>query len=203
MDSEPQEFVPQEEVASTPPPIASSKFKPWSCGMCKAKYHTREDIRAHIIKKHNIDAQYKCTLCAFKNDEEDSFKAHFQEKHPGQELDMIFVYQKIEEELPKDDSGAAFDTTPLWQRDKPRVRHIRGILFDEASPQPTKSPKKLKTYGGSSGKASANTTPKASPVVSVSSSPKITPSTSTSVSPSVNSVSKNVFDCIEAVARGQ
>lgn len=36
-----------------------------------------------------------------------------------------------------------FDTTPLWQRDKQRVRHIRGILFDESGKLPKKAPIKL------------------------------------------------------------
>ncbi|XP_076256193.1 uncharacterized protein LOC143193736 isoform X1 [Rhynchophorus ferrugineus] len=135
MESEPLEGRETEESQSVTP----NKQKPWRCCMCKAKYSTKQHIQTHIMHKHDVDAQYKCTLCAFKNNEADSFKSHFAESHPGHKIDIIFVYQKFEEESPKDDN---FDTTPLWQRDKPRIRHIRGILFDETSPPPSKVSKK-------------------------------------------------------------
>jgi hypothetical protein len=34
----------------------------------------------------------------------------------------------IEPTIPQDEP---FDTTPLWRRDMPRIRHIRGILLEE------------------------------------------------------------------------
>ncbi|XP_066251917.1 uncharacterized protein [Euwallacea similis] len=210
------ESEPLEEDSSTiaqPLPFTPSKLKPWGCCMCKAKYHTEEEIKLHIVKKHNIDAQYKCTLCSFKNDEKDKCKVHFNEKHPGHEFDIIFVYQKTEEE-PSKENTISFDTTPLWQRDKPRVRHIRGILFDEASPQPTKSPKK-RIHPAASPKISPGPTSKPVPGGSQHFSTKSIPSTPGSVqsrsgtitpleniSSFASGVTKNLFDCIEAVVRG-
>lgn len=95
MDSEPVE---EESGSMSSPSVvepSTSKFKPWSCCMCKVKYHTQQEIQSHVSKKHNIDAQYKCTLCSFKNDDEDSCREHFQKKHPTQEFDMVLVYQKV------------------------------------------------------------------------------------------------------------
>ncbi|KAL1501260.1 hypothetical protein ABEB36_006615 [Hypothenemus hampei] len=171
----------------------TSKFKPWNCCMCKAKYFNKEEVQAHILKKHNIDTQYKCTLCTFKNDEESALREHFSSKHALQKFDIILMYQKLEEEVPKTEATTPFDTTPLWQRDKPRVRHIRGILFDEISPEPsTKSPKKpIKIQASTSGPVKI-----VSPVKEVSSGLKA-PSQAAK-----GNVSKNLFDCIEAVARG-
>ncbi|XP_066144550.1 uncharacterized protein [Euwallacea fornicatus] len=211
MDSEPLEEDSSTIAQSLP--FTPSKVKPWGCCMCKAKYHTEEEIKLHIVKKHNIDAQYKCTLCSFKNDEKDKCKVHFNEKHLGHEFDIIFVYQKTEEE-PLKENTVSFDTTPLWQRDKPRVRHIRGILFDEASPQPTKSPKK-KAHPVASPKISSGPASKPVPsgsqhfsTKSASASPgnmQFRSGTTTSLEDSsspVSGVTKNLFDCIEAVVRG-
>lgn len=40
---------------------------------------------------------------------------------------------------PDSTGTASFDTTPLWQRDKQRVRHIRGILFEESGRPPKRA----------------------------------------------------------------
>lgn len=31
---------------------------------------------------------------------------------------------------------SAFNSTPLWRRDAPRLRHVRGILFEENGLKP-------------------------------------------------------------------
>ncbi|CAH1118526.1 unnamed protein product [Phaedon cochleariae] len=130
---------------STPqPPPTKTNQKPWRCCMCKTRSSTAESIQAHVLDKHEIDAQYKCALCAYKTDHEGAFEGHFKGSHQGQEVEYIAAYRKVEEE-PSEEGGDAFDTTPLWQRDRPRVRHIRGILFDESSPVPAKNTKKTPT----------------------------------------------------------
>lgn len=48
-------------------------------------------------------------------------------------------YKRDDLEQNKKGDGEPFDTTPLWQRNKDRVRHIRGILFDESGKIPKKS----------------------------------------------------------------
>lgn len=44
---------------------------------------------------------------------------------------FLFLFQKDDENNITVPESEQFDTTPLWSRDKPRVRHIRGILFEE------------------------------------------------------------------------
>ncbi|CAG9772200.1 unnamed protein product [Ceutorhynchus assimilis] len=174
MELEPEFTSPLQSVALT------TKFKSWSCCLCIAKYYTKDEILTHILKKHNIDAQYKCSWCAFKDDQENVCREHYEEKHPDNEFDIILVYRETEEEPLEDTSITPFDTTPLWQRDKPRVHHIRGILFDKNSPK-----KKFSIL-------------KTSPVASTSSAKKMPSSVFTKRWIS----DKNVDDSIDVVARG-
>ncbi|XP_050305539.1 uncharacterized protein LOC126742791 [Anthonomus grandis grandis] len=206
MDAEPVDQEDGGSGSSTPQSTTLSKFKPWNCCMCKAKYYTKEEIETHAIKKHNIDAQFKCTLCAFKSDSEEACRGHFIEQHSGHEFDIIFVYQKLDEE-PVKEPLESFDTTPLWQRDKPRVRHIRGILFDESSPQPLRSPKKKNTAsslkGLSTSKAgSSGVTIKSGPNNTATITSEAVASSSVDKNRPESATSNNLFDCIDAVARG-
>lgn len=74
----------------------------------------------------------------------DTFDSHFTEKHSGHKVDVIDVfYKRDESEFNKNKDTEPFDTTPIWQRDKQRVRHIRGILFDESGKLPKKPPIKI------------------------------------------------------------
>lgn len=110
--------------------------------MCKTRSQSIDGIKNHVLDKHEIDSQYKCALCSYKTNDKDTFKQHFSEAHSNQDIDIIYAYRKVEEGPKEDKDVDNFDTTPLWQRDRPRVRHIRGILFEESSPIPAKSPKK-------------------------------------------------------------
>lgn len=122
-------------------------------------------------------------------------------------MHLSINFLKVEEEI-NEDHITRFDTTPLWQRDKHRVRHIRGILFDDSSPQPTKSTKKLKTQNSTK-------TANASTLKSVPSSPLKDVLASSGKSSTSGTLLKNsshisdrttarsnLWDCIDAVARG-
>lgn len=135
---------PNESSSSSSPPVANltKPNKLWRCLMCKFKTSTEEGVRIHASEKHEIETQYKCALCAYKSDDKSTFAQHYKDHHPKQDIDIIHSYRKFEEEK----EGIvcdSFDTTPLWQRDRPRIKHIRGILFDDAAPtSASKSPKK-------------------------------------------------------------
>jgi hypothetical protein len=117
------------------PPTNIKWTKPWHCGMCKYRCAAKNDIVTHIYNKHDINTQFKCTLCSYKTNEKQTFDGHFSENHPDNEIDIIHVYYKSEGTVQANVvTPKQFDTTPLWQRDRPRVRHIRGILFEETSP---------------------------------------------------------------------
>lgn len=137
--------------------------KLWSCCMCKYRSATREEIVTHAENKHDIGKlifcpvsfalkprtehstgeQFKCALCTYKSATKDTFDSHFAERHPEHDVDVIDVFYKRDESEIKSKETEPFDTTPLWQRDKQRVRHIRGILFDESGKLPKKSPMKI------------------------------------------------------------
>lgn len=116
--------------------------KPWRCCMCKSRSNTIEDIQNHVLVKHEIDSQYKCALCTFKSNDIEKFEGHFKDVHPNNTVDVISAYCKTDEGK-KSEILNVFDTTPLWLRDKPRIRHIRGILFDDSTAQPVKITKKV------------------------------------------------------------
>lgn len=131
-----------EPVPVLPPPPAAPKTRDWRCSLCKYRCAGDEDIKNHVLNKHEIDSQYKCALCTYKSNDKDTFQQHFADNHENQKIDIIYVYRKVE----KDQKGleiGSFDTTPLWRR--ARVRQIRGILLDEASKEekPVKTPKKV------------------------------------------------------------
>lgn len=94
-----------------------------------------------------LDQQYKCPLCTYKSSTKDTFTTHYAEKHPGNPIDIITAYYNADDNENKSTVSKpevpTFDTTPLWQRDRQRVRHIRGILFEESSKLPKKGPIKL------------------------------------------------------------
>lgn len=146
MESEPKDSTQEpstSNVQSAPVPVTTTKYyKPWRCCMCKYKSATQDGIQNHVLEKHEIDSQFKCALCSYKTNDKETFTDHFKATHNNQTIDVIYAYRKLEED--KEKESETFDTTPLWQRDRPRVRHIRGILFDESSPALAKSPKKAK-----------------------------------------------------------
>ncbi|XP_028133091.2 uncharacterized protein LOC114328441 [Diabrotica virgifera virgifera] len=142
LESEPKDIEDEENAHPVSTPVSSKFSKPWRCCMCKSKTVTQDGIRNHVLEKHDIDSQFKCALCIYKSNDLITFPGHYKEHHSNQEVNIIQVYCKIEEENKDDKDTDVFDTTPLWQRDRPRVRHIRGILFDESTPVPTKSLKK-------------------------------------------------------------
>ncbi|XP_018330512.1 uncharacterized protein LOC108740636 [Agrilus planipennis] len=143
MDSEPhEEDYPKSQMPSSY--LEEIKeTKPWRCGMCKYRCTTRNEIVAHAYNKHEMTSQYKCALCSYKTASKDSFDEHYSSRHPGQAIDIIDAFYKIDETVSVITKENSFDTTPLWQRDRPRVRHIRGILFDESGRVPKKSPFKI------------------------------------------------------------
>lgn len=129
--------------------------KPWHCGMCKYRCAAKTEIVAHIYNKHDINMQFKCTLCNYKTNEKTTFEDHFKATHPDSDVDIIYVYYKSEGTgLTASSNQKQFDTTPLWQRDRPRVRHIRGILFEESTQKTLKRNAVAKTISNSSAASS-------------------------------------------------
>lgn len=129
MDAEPYDDNQQQPFI--PVAFNQKSQKPWKCCMCKYKCQMEEEVMNHVKNKHNIDCRYKCALCTFKTNGVSEFKEHFKTNHPEGAIDIISVYHKDDENSEQVPENDQFDTTPLWLRDKPRVRHIRGILFED------------------------------------------------------------------------
>ncbi|CAH1971545.1 unnamed protein product [Acanthoscelides obtectus] len=123
----------------------SKPWRPWRCCFCKYRCQNEDSMRQHCMEKHDVDCQYKCALCSFKTNDKSAFQQHFAADHDNRPIDTVCVYVYLEDQPKEQEQNPEFDTTPLWQRDRPRVRHIRGILFDESSPPSSKSKKGSKT----------------------------------------------------------
>ncbi|KAK9874348.1 hypothetical protein WA026_002698 [Henosepilachna vigintioctopunctata] len=138
MDSEP--FDENHQVLA-PFPIAMNQksMKLWRCCMCKYRCYTQDEAELHAKNKHDIECRYKCALCTFKSNIVSEFTGHFKTDHADNNVDIILAYHKDDDPNEASSEMDQFDTTPLWLRDKPRVRHIRGILFDENLPAKKKS----------------------------------------------------------------
>lgn len=117
--------------------------KLWRCGLCKIKRSNKDDIITHVAQMHNISAQYKCAFCNYLTEDTFTFREHFHQLHSGHNIDIITAYYKEEDLNRSIEQRENFDTTPLWSRDKPRVKHIRGILLDDSGKIPKKNPLKM------------------------------------------------------------
>lgn len=108
-------------------------------------FFSRVERVVHVpILQFTLGEQFKCALCTYKSATKTTFDAHFSEKHPGHGVDVIDVFYKSDDsDSNKNKDAEPFDTTPLWQRDRQRVRHIRGILFDESVSKLPKKPPPL------------------------------------------------------------
>ncbi|XP_066595045.1 uncharacterized protein [Prorops nasuta] len=122
----------------------------WKCNMCDYKCVYKADMMSHATNTHDEKCQFKCTLCNFKNGGKIIFDQHISSKHADNpNADYIIVYQRIKGVNKKSTEATEpivqdepFDTTPLWRRDMPRIRHIRGILLEEEDAESSKSNKR-------------------------------------------------------------
>lgn len=111
----------------------------WKCNICDYKCVYKAEMVNHTTVTHDEKCQYKCTSCSFKTSGKIMFEQHMNSKHPNDPtVDYILIYQRIKgvnkrptENVEQGIQEEPFDTTPLWRRDMPRIRHIRGILLEE------------------------------------------------------------------------
>ena len=123
--------------------------KMWKCGLCtEFQSYSKMSVSEHLGKIHGTKSKYKCQLCDTKSNHYHSFFSHFTSKHAGEKVSYVRTIEQVNLNA-ADSSGSAnaespsdrFDTTPLWQRGAPRIRHIRGILIEEEEVKARKSKK--------------------------------------------------------------
>ncbi|XP_014479925.1 PREDICTED: uncharacterized protein LOC106747127 isoform X2 [Dinoponera quadriceps] len=135
----------------------------WKCNLCDFKCAYKAEMSNHAAAVHDEKCQYKCAVCSFKTSGKVLFEQHISSKHAyDPNVDFVLVYQRIKgvnkrteivEQVGQDEP---FDTTPLWRRDMPRVRHIRGILLEEEDETPPPA-ETSSTKGVSLGKRKSDT----------------------------------------------
>ncbi|XP_046733857.1 uncharacterized protein LOC124404071 isoform X2 [Diprion similis] len=111
----------------------------WKCNLCDYKCMYKNEMISHASTEHEERSQFKCRECSYKTTGKINIEQHFISRHPEEpQIKYDMTYQKIKGSLKKigemTDQGSTdepFDTTPLWRRDMPRIRHIRGILLEE------------------------------------------------------------------------
>ncbi|KAL0129058.1 hypothetical protein PUN28_004033 [Cardiocondyla obscurior] len=138
-----QSSVQEETEEEVPDPDGNH----WKCNICDFKCVLKADVVNHTDTVHGENCQYKCTLCTFKTSGKAPLEQHINNKHAGDSnADYTVIYQRIKginkrntETITQGGQDEPFDTTPLWQRNMPRVRHIRGILFEEEIETPSTS----------------------------------------------------------------
>lgn len=122
----------------------------WKCNICEFKCVYKSEMVAHTTTTHNEKSQFKCSLCSVKTNAKVNIEQHFLSKHVDKsEIEFTLVFERIKgpkkatnETLEQSTAHEPFDTTPLWRRDMPRIRHIRGILLEEEADSPGKSNKR-------------------------------------------------------------
>ncbi|XP_076396772.1 uncharacterized protein LOC100877621 isoform X2 [Megachile rotundata] len=138
-----QQSVQEEVEEQAPDPDGNH----WKCNICDYKCVYKAEMVNHATVTHDEKCQYKCNLCSFKTSGKIMFDQHINSKHPNDaNVDYILMYQRIKgvnkksaDNIEQGGQDEPFDTTPLWRRDMPRIRHIRGILLEEEDEGSTES----------------------------------------------------------------
>lgn len=117
--AEPSPAPPQQQQQQQRPKV----FR-WQCHVCFETHVTRDQIQQHMVDEHSIQHQFECDVChELQSNDRIDIMDHVQRHHPktaSNRVKYFFVRMKVD------------DTTPIWRRDDPtKVRHIRGILFDD------------------------------------------------------------------------
>ena len=113
------------------------KYQPYRCGLCDFAAETIEGIRDHCLSVHEIGNQFKCSLCDFSSDNKSEVEGHCKSS-----LIMRIFYVDPTSTSNLDGNTCSSSTQveekrePLWKRDMPGLKHIRGILYEEYPDMP-------------------------------------------------------------------
>lgn len=107
------------------------RYLPYKCGLCEESAETGDEIKEHCVSSHGLDRQFRCSLCEYSGEEMGLAESHFAEAHPEKPVLVLRAYfiDQYGDACP----SAEERREPLWRRDMPGVRHIRGILYDNGA----------------------------------------------------------------------
>lgn len=119
-----------------------SKETIWQCNNCQFTAATRTLIVQHNADKHSIHSQFNCELCGARSSSRQFLEEHHSKSHPVQDLRIFQHYSKMGDSTNSQTAPLIRDNAPLWKRDSNKIKHIRGILFEEEEDVPKKKTKK-------------------------------------------------------------
>ena len=126
------------------------KYQPYKCGLCDMASETIKGIRDHCLSVHENPNQFKCSLCDFSSDNKSQVEIHCDSSHnttSKSSLMMRIFYvdptstSNLDGNTCSSSSGSSSQVAeekrePLWKRDMPGLKHIRGILYEEYPDMP-------------------------------------------------------------------
>ena len=124
-------------------------YNPFKCGICDYAQETMEGIREHIKMAHDMTKQFKCIFCELASDTKNEIKSHYKSSHrdlsenEALSLIQLFYVDPYNTNMSGTTGGPGnvsdyleVETEkrePLWRRDMPGLKHIRGILYEDYS----------------------------------------------------------------------
>ena len=105
-------------------------YQPYKCGLCDHASETIEAIRDHCCNVHEIKHQFKCLFCDTASDNKSEIEEHCVLKHSTSTMMRTF-YVDPTSTITASDPAFEEKREPLWSRDMPGLKHIRGILYEE------------------------------------------------------------------------
>ena len=123
-------------------------YRPFRCGICDTAHITKDSILEHIEAAHGLVGQFKCIFCMFTSTNKSTIAAHFKSTHADQSqnvgfntIPLYYIDQynvsstnTVLQAPQSDNSEIEEKREPLWRRDMPGLKHIRGILYEEYVP---------------------------------------------------------------------
>lgn len=78
--------------------IVRSTKPEWICNMCTSNaVYTENDIKTHIKLVHNVSNMFKCPMCVFEHNDDNTivFEHHFKFNHPSVAVKLTKVFDKV------------------------------------------------------------------------------------------------------------
>ena len=128
-------------------PDQETTYRPFRCSICDSAQVTKSAILEHIAATHDIKGQFKCIFCTFTSYNSVEIGTHFKSTHMDVPQNLGFNMIRLYYVDPYNVSGITTGISaqvhenmemeekiePLWRRDMPGLKHIRGILYEEYS----------------------------------------------------------------------
>ena len=128
-------------------------YRPFRCGICEHAQITQDAILEHIRQSHNgihKPSKFKCLFCNETSNDKVVISRHFESSHSDVdshilECNAIQLYFIDPYNVSSTNTGMSVahaanenmemeeKREPLWKRDMPGLKHIRGILYEEYS----------------------------------------------------------------------